>query len=417
MWEELGAANEAYERRLVTMALVKTNYSYIKNISHFRKKARDKAPISLLEAMFNSQQALSSVPHDKVFALLGLCQDSMSLVSAPNYEQPIEELLQDLTRKFMVVHRSLDFILAADPDATANSALPSWTPNWVGTWNPSAVELQTQGLEGHQNTYFEAEGSLPHSLKVIGKEIAIAYSWGSDECQVWYSSHYYGGSYAKIQEAIGEALFYDCFPSLELGSRGLDENGVGPKELDFEQRLSRWFEAARRFLSSLGTLGHKRSALRQAIHVIHLEEHPICSSKGENPWLAEEEPWTRHLCFHPSCTFDYELKSFDDVMSWLDKALFSGGVNPHIYDDCGMPLQKTEYRTQEADLVGYTSEMARSTIRAARKNRVFLKTKKGDVGIANARIMDGDLICQLQGCSELVILRQMPKKIGKGRSS
>jgi hypothetical protein len=101
MWEELGAANEAYELRLVTIALVKTNYSYIKNISHFRKKARDKAPISLLEAMFNSQQALSSVPHDKVFALLGLCQDSMSLVPAPNYQQPVEELLQDFTRHFI----------------------------------------------------------------------------------------------------------------------------------------------------------------------------------------------------------------------------------------------------------------------------------------------------------------------------
>jgi hypothetical protein len=58
--------------------------------------------------------------------------------------------------------------------------------------------------------------------------------------------------------------------------------------------------------------------------------------------------------------------------------------------------------------------MARSTIRAARENRVFLKTKNGQVGIANARFMDGDLICQLQGCSELVILRQMQKNLAMG---
>lgn len=99
LWEELGAANEAYECRLAQMARVKTNYSYIENISHFRKKTRDKMPISLLEAIFNSQQALSSVPHDKVFALLGLCQDSTSLVPAPNYEQPTEELLRDSHKK------------------------------------------------------------------------------------------------------------------------------------------------------------------------------------------------------------------------------------------------------------------------------------------------------------------------------
>ena len=72
--------------------------------------------------------------------------------------------------------------------------------------------------------------------------------------------------------------------------------------------------------------------------------------KRENRWLAEEEPWTRHLCFHPSCTFDYELKTFDNVMSWLDKAFDIRGGSPWFLDDYGMPLEKTEYRT---DLVGW----------------------------------------------------------------
>jgi len=236
MWDELGAASKAYERRLEQMALVKTNYSYIENISHFRKKTRDKIPISLLEAMFNSRQALSSVPHDKVFALLGLCQDSTSLIPAPNYEQPIEEVLRDLTRKFIVVHRSLDFILAADPSAMANAALPSWTPNWLGTWNSSAVKLQTHGLEAHQNVYFGTEGSLPHSLKVIGNKIGTAYSWGSYSwgSYAWVllsSADFYGNSREEIRDAICEALFCDCFPSQQSDLRGPYENGVDPKEL------------------------------------------------------------------------------------------------------------------------------------------------------------------------------------------
>jgi hypothetical protein len=229
-------------------------------------------------------------------------------------------------------------------------------------------------------------------------------------------NNFYGNSHAmtqELQEAICEALFYDCFPSLESDSRGLDGNGVGSKELDLEQRLSKWFDSARRFLRSLGALGHNQSALRQAIHEIHLEEHPICSSKRGNPQRAEEEPWTRHLCFHPSCTFDYELKIFDDVMSWLDKALFLGDGS-WLYYDYQTPLEKTEDRTEEADLVGYTNEMARSTISAARENRVFLKTKIGQAGIANERIVDGDLICQLQGCSELVILCEVHEDLAMG---
>jgi hypothetical protein len=71
MWDELEGANKAYELRPVQMALDKTNYSYIKNISHFRKKNRDNAPISLFEAMFTSQKTLSTVPHDKRWSYLG----------------------------------------------------------------------------------------------------------------------------------------------------------------------------------------------------------------------------------------------------------------------------------------------------------------------------------------------------------
>ncbi len=233
MWEELGATNDAYERRLVGMALMKPNYSYIDNISHFRKKICDKAPISLLDVMINSQQALSTVPHDNVFALLGLCQDSMSLVPAPNYEQPIEALLQDLTGRFIVAHRSIDFILAADPDATGYSALPSWTPNWLRTWNPSAVKLQTHGLEAHQNVYFGTERSLPHSLRVKGVLITIAYPLG---VYGWSSglAEFYGSSEGKVRNAICEALFYDCFLTLESNLVVLDGIATGPKALDLE---------------------------------------------------------------------------------------------------------------------------------------------------------------------------------------
>jgi hypothetical protein len=101
-------------------------------------------------------------------------------------------------------------------------------------------------------------------------------------------------------------------------------------------------------------------------------------------------------------------------MSWLDKALFSGGSPSSLYFDYRTPLEKTEDRTQEADLVGYTSEMARSIIRAARENRVFMKTKEGQVGIANARVEYGDLICQLHGCSELIILREVQENLVMG---
>jgi hypothetical protein len=361
--------------------------------------------------MFNSQQALSSVPHDKVFALLGLCQDGTSLVPAPNYEQPVEELLQDLTRKFIVAHSSLDFILAAESSAMTNSALPSWTPNWLGTWNPSAGKLQTLSLKPRQNFYFETEGSHPHSLKVRGMQVAIACSLDLHAWRFWSPAGFYGGSRDKILDAICEALFCDCYPFLEADLRGQGDNVLDAKALEMEQPLLNWFNSARQFLSILATPGLKRSELRQIIHTIHLEEHLICSSNRENPWLAEEEPWVRHLCFHPSYTLDYELKAFNEVMSWLDEALDLRNDDAFRCASDQGPLVDIEDRAQEADLMEY---LARSTIRAAREHRVFLQTEQGRIAIANARVEYGDLICQLQGCSELVVLRQVQENLAMG---
>lgn len=170
-----------------------------------------------------------------------------------------------LTRKFIVLHKSLDFILAADSSTMANSALPSWTPNWVGTWHPSTVKLLNHGLQADQIVDFRTEGSLPHSLKVIGNEIAIAYSWASYPQALWSSANFYGGSRDDIQhqhDAVCEALFCDCFPSLESDLTGPYGNGVDSKELDLEQRLPKWFKSARRLLCSLGTPGNNRSELR-----------------------------------------------------------------------------------------------------------------------------------------------------------
>jgi hypothetical protein len=101
-------------------------------------------------------------------------------------------------------------------------------------------------------------------------------------------------------------------------------------------------------------------------------------------------------------------------MSWLDEALDLRNCDLYYYDFVRRSLGDIEDKTQEADLMEYASEMARCTIRAAREHLVFVKTKEGQVGIANARIVDGDLICQLQGCSELVILCEVHEGLAMG---
>jgi hypothetical protein len=126
-WDDLGAADKLYRK---STSQERTNYSYIKNISLFRKRNREKEPLGLLQAMHLSRNALSSDQHDKIFGLLGLSHDGNALVPLLNYDIPINELLQDLTRQMIVVHRSLDYIFSADFTSKPKpDDLPSWTPN------------------------------------------------------------------------------------------------------------------------------------------------------------------------------------------------------------------------------------------------------------------------------------------------
>jgi hypothetical protein len=146
---------------------------------------------------------------------------------------------------------------------------------------------------------------------------------------------------------------------------------------------------------------------------MHLEEHLICSSKRETPWLAEEEPWVRHLCFDPKCTFDFKLKAFSDVMSWAYEALDARPVKYRLLES--WERKYIQDISQEV-LMEYMSEIARITINAAREHRFFLQTAKRQLAIANARTQHDDIICQLQGCSEPVVLRKERGTGGRFRS-
>jgi hypothetical protein len=131
-WDELDAADDVYGGSTLQKSLGGTNYTYIKEISIFRGRYRTNEPLRLFDAIFRTRNALSMDPRDKIFALLGLCYDSSNFVPLPNYDQPIEELFQDLTRKLMRMYRSLDFVISDQPHFLLEPRTSSWTPNWLG---------------------------------------------------------------------------------------------------------------------------------------------------------------------------------------------------------------------------------------------------------------------------------------------
>ncbi|KAN0119363.1 Heterokaryon incompatibility protein (HET) domain containing protein, partial [Hyaloscypha variabilis] len=82
----------------------------IKNLAEFGDDAAHNRPVNFLEALGRSSAALSTEPHDKVFALLGLVYDSALYIPVPNYKQSIRDICISMTISAISTTSSLDII-------------------------------------------------------------------------------------------------------------------------------------------------------------------------------------------------------------------------------------------------------------------------------------------------------------------
>lgn len=106
----------------------------------FRRLYQENARPSLCQAIELSRDFESTDPRDAIFSLLGLCHDGPEVVPTPNYSQPVVKIVTDLTRALIWKHKWLDFILINGMDRvnrTSLESLPSWAPDWLSGNLPS----------------------------------------------------------------------------------------------------------------------------------------------------------------------------------------------------------------------------------------------------------------------------------------
>jgi hypothetical protein len=105
---------------------------YFDQIMYFRETySTQNSKLSLAEAVILGKSYQSIDPRDKIFALVSLCHDGAALVPHPNYLQPVETILGDLTREIIAKNKCLDVITIAPSPEHRSLELPSWTPNWL----------------------------------------------------------------------------------------------------------------------------------------------------------------------------------------------------------------------------------------------------------------------------------------------
>jgi hypothetical protein len=131
-------------------------------------------PITLLQAMLWTLHTKATDPRDKIFALLGLCHDGFRLVPIPNYKQPLESIISEMSKLSFSRTRSLDLMCLKGAGKMLNDStgLPSWTPNWPNIWSSSTTLLEREILRSP--TTLDLDPVLKNSTSSILRVEAIA---------------------------------------------------------------------------------------------------------------------------------------------------------------------------------------------------------------------------------------------------
>ncbi|KAH6663897.1 heterokaryon incompatibility protein-domain-containing protein [Halenospora varia] len=113
---------------------VETAYYHLERVLLFRKYYQESTRPGLCEAIRKSRNSLSTDDRDKIFALLGICEDGTELVPEElGYQYPVEVIVMTITKALIQKTGCLDFILfnAMNGRSGKQERLPDWTPNWL----------------------------------------------------------------------------------------------------------------------------------------------------------------------------------------------------------------------------------------------------------------------------------------------
>jgi Heterokaryon incompatibility protein (HET) len=172
-WDDVAAVLAKWKTNPESVPIGKRAYLKAMHLAEFRDNFQIKRKlISLLDALRWSYQTEATDPRDKIFALLGLCHDGTTYVPVPNYKQPLEEIIVDMSKTMMSFDRSLDLMCLKGTSQEQNK-LPSWTPNWTNLWSGALHSMTVHEAKyGDWYTSFPfnpvLEGSTNQILKVEG---------------------------------------------------------------------------------------------------------------------------------------------------------------------------------------------------------------------------------------------------------
>jgi hypothetical protein len=322
--------------------------------------------------------------HDKIFGILGMCEDSKTLLEHPSYTDPLEDIVEEMTRNMLLktngksqrrqgadigilVFRPSEAIYHTD----SRKQWPSWVIDWPTFWDHTNGYLWTSMTNcGLRSGYRASRDSTPDvSFSKDGKVLLIS------------------------------GVVFDTIESLN----GLPES---PKQIKEENRPCRmWHSFDPDPDDALIELPKWDIDHRN----VYGDEDGIfdaiwrCLVMDRSIVAKEPAPSSLGDCFGrilskgsaPKGMGDFEIhgRSLDD---WAQKYACSSnsGDIQRSNDDTDTEL--------EAQVAAVVFDLTLGTYFSRR----LIQTRKGFIGLAHAQSRVSDCICLLSGCRIPVILRR-----------
>ncbi|KAK0117539.1 hypothetical protein ONS95_011878 [Cadophora gregata] len=123
-------SNELDEKSPVYQAITKSKLSQIQQLFFFLDYSRDNA-INPAKLLANTAHCESTVPHDRIYALLGLLPNTLDIT--PRYEHSIEHVFEEAAFKISKLAGNLELLQITALVDNRKLKLPSWVPEFGNT--------------------------------------------------------------------------------------------------------------------------------------------------------------------------------------------------------------------------------------------------------------------------------------------
>jgi hypothetical protein len=389
-WDDLVAALMIWKKNPDIAPLHQRAFLKAMHLAEFRDRFLfKKEPISLLNAMQWSYQTIATDPRDKIFGLLGLCHDGDTLVPIPNYKQPLEEIITDMSKRMMTFNSSLDLICFRGTSLSTNT-LPSWTPNFWSDRFDSMTIYEMKIIDGHNEFPFDpvVGESTNQILQVKGKKSGQVLRLTSELAQPT--------SDGRLNLSIDSSAPWILSTENQLA---LDNSGEG----DLKIRDSIWQTLT---MGLLPTELNAKAALlfsklwrpegRGVVHNLAMIDWiDRNASLPYGNWTLQE--WSQMKALSPS------LSASSNVQRWK----FLGTSRHRSQSQVIVETQEPEYTVEELiTFIDTIERVLKSRMRLAVVSRYGMSD--GDyIGMAHPCTRMSDEVWHIRGCSVPVVLRRI----------